>query len=449
MPEQYRTLLNMVSESYDHFERDRRMIERSIEISSKDMVELNTQLKKEKEYLKIANKELEASFAILETIIESTADGILVTDLGGHIVKYNEKFKKLWGIPADMLDTADEHIVLENALTKLVKPDEFLSRVNELYADYKAVSNDIVYFKDGRVFEQYSQPHMMNDEYVGRVWSFYDVTERKKAEKEIQENNKRLNELNHDLQVHAKELVNSNAELEQFAYVASHDLQEPLRMVSSFLTQIEKKYADVLDEKGKTYISFAVDGARRMRQIILDLLEFSRVGRAIEEQETINMEEMIKEVEVLLRKEIKEKNASVTTSELPVIKLYRTPLRQIFQNLISNALKYSRKDEPAKIHISVKHLKNQWQFAIADNGIGIDEQYFDKIFIIFQRLHNKNEYSGTGMGLAVTKKIVENLGGKIWLESTEGKGSTFYFSIPAGDVLIEQTIYKNQAANVA
>jgi light-regulated signal transduction histidine kinase (bacteriophytochrome) len=235
--------------------------------------------------------------------------------------------------------------------------------------------------------------------------------------------------LHKNLQKHAKELAISNAELEQFAYVASHDLQEPLRMVTGFLTQIEKKYGDLIDDKGKQYIAFAVDGAKRMRQIILDLLEFSRVGRMEDKLETVDLNEVVEEVQILFSKKIKEKLATILVDPLPVIHSYKSPMRQVFQNLISNALKYDREGIPSQIKIKVTELKTHWQFAVTDNGIGIDKEYFDKIFIIFQRLHNKDEYSGTGMGLAVTKKIIENLGGKIWVESEEGKGCTFYFTI--------------------
>ena len=168
-----------------------------------------------------------------------------------------------------------------------------------------------------------------------------------------------------------------------------------------------------------------------MRQIILDLLEYSRVGRNEENRGEVNINELINDINILLQMEIKEKNAVIHFSNLPVVNGYKVPLRQVFQNLIGNALKYSRKNENPKIEIRVKESKNSREFAVIDNGIGIDKQYFDKVFILFQRLHNKNEFSGTGIGLAVTKKIIENMGGKIWVESTEGQGSTFYFTLPS------------------
>ncbi|MEO8770611.1 MAG: PAS domain S-box protein [Ferruginibacter sp.] len=258
---------------------------------------------------------------------------------------------------------------------------------------------------------------------IGLLGIGRDITEKKMADE-------KLNILNTELEKNVKQLEISNAELEQFAYVASHDLQEPLRMVTSFLSQIEKKYGSMLDDKGKKYIHFAIDGAKRMRQIILDLLEFSRVGQADEKKEEVDMNELVNETLVLLRKKIEEQKGVVKISKLPVLKTFRAPLRQVFQNLIGNGLIYHKKSEAVKIDISVKDEKKYWQFAVTDNGIGIDPEYFDKIFTIFQRLHNRDEYSGTGIGLAITKKIIENMGGKIWVESEEGKGSTFYFTLP-------------------
>ncbi|SEI74091.1 PAS domain S-box-containing protein [Dyadobacter koreensis] len=251
---------------------------------------------------------------------------------------------------------------------------------------------------------------------------FKDITDRKTTESQ-------LKEMHEELEKHLKVLAASNLELEQFAYVASHDLQEPLRMITSFLTLLEKKYSESLDDKAKVYIYYAVDGAKRMRQIILDLLDFSRAGKTKEIPEKVDVGEVIHEIQTLYQKKIKDKKARIEYSEMPQLMAFRAPLRQVFQNLISNALKYHKKDQIPHIRILSTETPTHWQFCVADNGIGIDKQYFEKIFIIFQRLHNREEYSGTGMGLAITKKIVETLGGEIWVESEEKKGSSFYFTI--------------------
>ncbi|HKL34674.1 MAG TPA: ATP-binding protein, partial [Salegentibacter sp.] len=254
------------------------------------------------------------------------------------------------------------------------------------------------------------------------VGAIQDITRKKQYENSLEK-------LNLDLKKRANELAISNAELEQFAYVASHDLQEPLRMVTSFLTQLEKKYGDILDEKGLLYIDFAVDGAKRMRQIILDLLEFSRVGRTEDKLEAVDINDVLNDVKHLYRKQIADKKVRIKSESLPVINAPKSPIRQVFQNLISNAVKYSKEGVTPEINIKYNETEDFWEFTIQDNGIGIEQEYFDRIFVIFQRLHRREEYSGTGMGLAVTKKIIENLGGKIWLESQEGEGTTFHFTI--------------------
>ena len=249
-----------------------------------------------------------------------------------------------------------------------------------------------------------------------------DITERKLAESS-------MNELNEHLHNQTTELARSNSELEQFAYVASHDMQEPLRMVTGFLTQLEKKYADIIDEKGKSYISFAVGGAKRMRQILLDLLEFSKVGKVEERREKVDVNNIVNEIKMLFRKQIDQRLVTIHTNTLPTLDTFKIPLYQVFQNLIANGVKYAAESRICNIRIDASDIDTHWQFSVADNGIGIHQHHFDKIFIIFQRLHNKDEYTGTGVGLAITKKIIDNLGGKIWLTSVPGVGSTFYFTL--------------------
>lgn len=278
---------------------------------------------------------------------------------------------------------------------------------------------------NGRYAHVYDKGFIIRDKNgkaIRMIGSTQDITR-------LKENEFHLIKLNNTLQTQAKALADSNAELEQFAYVASHDLQEPLRMVTSFLILLEKKYGNIIDESGKRYIHFAVDGAKRMRQIILDLLELSKVGRKEGEPETINLNIQIQEIIGIFQKDIDDKNAVIEVGELPVIYAYKPSVRQVFQNLIGNAIKYKKNNIAAHIKITAIGVKDYWQFAIADNGVGIEQEYFDRIFIIFQRLHNQNEFSGTGIGLAISKKIIENLDGKIWLTSEFGKGSTFYFTI--------------------
>ncbi|MEO6670077.1 MAG: ATP-binding protein, partial [Ferruginibacter sp.] len=250
-----------------------------------------------------------------------------------------------------------------------------------------------------------------------------DITESKNYEEE-------LLLLNKSLSIHAEELKRSNEELEQFAFVASHDLQEPLRMVSSFMDQLKRKYADRLDEKALQYIHFATDGAKRMKQIILDLLQYSRASRPAEGQEKVDLNELLDEFKALRRNLISEKKASITSRKLPALNTHKAAMTQILHCLLDNAIKYSKEETKPEVEIDAIELENEWKFSVKDNGIGIDPQFYDKIFVIFQRLHNKDTYSGTGIGLSVAKRHVEFLGGRIWLESDPGKGSTFYFTLP-------------------
>jgi PAS domain S-box-containing protein len=226
-----------------------------------------------------------------------------------------------------------------------------------------------------------------------------------------------------------EELKRSNAELEQFAYIASHDLQEPLRMVSSFTQLLEKKYKDELDDEAREYINFAVDGAKRMQVLINDLLAFSRVTSKTVDFTEIDLKELLGEVMFNLELDIEETNAQITCDTLPEIVGDYSQILRIFQNIIANSLKY-RSEETPKVNISAHKEQGYWLFSIEDNGIGIEPQYFGQVFQIFRRLHTQDEYEGTGIGLAITKRIVERHRGNIWVESELGKGSTFYFTIP-------------------
>ena len=226
------------------------------------------------------------------------------------------------------------------------------------------------------------------------------------------------------------ELKRSNDELQQFAYVASHDLQEPLRMVSSYVQLLERRYKGRLDPDADDFIAYAVDGANRMHKLINALLEYSRVGTKGREFSLVNSEDVLNTALKNLEIALKESGAEVTHDGLPQVTVDEVQFVQLFQNLISNAVKFRNKEKP-RIHISAEKKGNEWVFSVKDNGIGIEKEYFDRIFVIFQRLHGRSEYEGTGIGLSVCKRIVERHGGRIWVESALKKGTTFYFSVPA------------------
>ncbi|MFW9876126.1 MAG: ATP-binding protein [Candidatus Thorarchaeota archaeon] len=224
------------------------------------------------------------------------------------------------------------------------------------------------------------------------------------------------------------DLRRSNEDLQQFAYVASHDLQEPLRAIVSFSQLLEDKYKDKLDKDAKDFIQFITDGAKKMNNLIKDLLAYSRITTHAKPSELIDLEIILKDALFNLQESIKESGAIITYDKMPTLKVDKTQFMQLFQNLISNAIKF-RREEPPKIYIGVQIINEELLFSIKDNGIGIESKYFDRLFNIFYRLHTKEEYPGTGIGLPICKKIVQRYGGKIWVESEFGKGSTFFFTI--------------------
>lgn len=231
-----------------------------------------------------------------------------------------------------------------------------------------------------------------------------------------------------NLEIKNRELERKNKELEQFAYVASHDLQEPLRTISSFVKLIDQEYKGKLDDKADKYLSYIVHSSDRMRTFITDLLEYSRIGSE-KKMATIDCNIVLKEVLADLEVAIQETGAEIRVGLLPVISAHPTEIKQLFHNLVFNAIKFRKKDMAPRINISARTESDSWQFSVADNGIGIDKTHHSRIFIIFQRLHTRNEYPGSGIGLSHCKKIVELHRGKIWLESEPGKGSIFYFTI--------------------
>ncbi|MDM8549663.1 ATP-binding protein [Desulfobacterales bacterium HSG2] len=261
---------------------------------------------------------------------------------------------------------------------------------------------------------------------VNKVKVFVDLDQQKR---ELAASLEKQQSLNDRLAETVAELKRSNKELEQFAYVASHDLQEPLRMVISYVNLLERRYKGKLDADADDFIGFATDGALRMRTLINDLLEFSRVGTRREPLKAVKTEDVLTQTLSDLRLTVRESGAEVTRDTLPTVMADSSQLKQLFQNLISNAIKF-RGEAPPRVHMTAEEKNGEWVFSVRDNGIGIAAEYHDQIFVIFKRLHGRTDYPGNGIGLAVCKKIVERHGGRIWMESREGVGTTFYFTIP-------------------
>jgi PAS domain S-box-containing protein len=279
--------------------------------------------------------------------------------------------------------------------------------------EYRLLRHDGVF----RWLREIGVPYESNNSYHGFIGIGIDISDRKKSDIKIQK--------------YTEDLERSNEELEQFAYVASHDLQEPLRMISSYTQLLARRYQGKLDDDANEFIHYAVDGANRMQSLIQDLLLYSRVGKTRQALKLINLEELIQNVLSNLKIVIEESNTEVSyQNSLPQVMADEIQIQQVFQNLISNAIKYRSENRPCQIKISVKQVNKMWEFSIQDNGIGIETEYFERVFEIFKRLHGKDKYTGTGIGLAVCKRIVEGHGGKIGLESEFGIGSRFYFTLP-------------------
>jgi PAS domain S-box-containing protein len=312
--------------------------------------------------------------------------------------------------------------------------DEYIGHsITEFHADQEIIADILQRLLSDQVVQDYEADLRCKDGSIRRVlidsnssWSngefirtrcfTRDITDRRQAELELQ-NQK-------------QDLARSNAELQQFAYVASHDLQEPLRMITSYLELLERRYKGQLDERADKFIAYAVDGATRMQTLINDLLSYSRVGTGEQNRKAVDCEKIVQNVLSNLHLSIVQSHAAITHDSLPKVNGDPSQLTQLFQNLISNAIKFHREEEAPQIHIGVDGTNGKWLFSVQDNGIGMEAQYLERIFIIFQRLHSKTEYPGTGIGLAVCKKIVERHGGNLRVESQPDHGSTFYFTLP-------------------
>ncbi len=287
--------------------------------------------------------------------------------------------------------------------------------------------------RDGKVVSFHCEAKMVRHD-DGQPWFIhgvaFDITELKTAEAQLKkahdELEVRVQERTAELARANDDLASSNSELEQFAYVASHDLQEPLRMITSFTQLLVSRYRGNLDTDADEFIHFIADGAKRMSSLINDLLEYSRVGTRGRPLSPIDCSTVFELACTNLRVAIEEAGATITSDPLPKVMGDEIQLLQLFQNLIGNAVKF-RGEQPVKVHVGVERQKGNWLFRISDNGIGIEPQHVERVFIIFQRLHNRSQYAGTGIGLAICKKIVERHGGRIWVESEPGAGATFCF----------------------
>lgn len=345
------------------------------------------------------------------SLIEATIDALSTIDSDGIITDVNQQMifltessrNELIGTPFKRYFTdakrAEEgvQLVLKEGHVRNYALMAIGKKGKETPVSYNAVT---YYDQDGKL--------------KGVFASARDITEQKIAEEKLKEA--------------IENLARSNKDLEQFAYIASHDLQQPLRMVESYTQLLVRRYKDKLDQDANDFIGFVVDGVKRMQGLINNLLDYSRVTTRGKPLLPTDCNQILQQVLTDFQEKITERKAEITYDKLPVINADEIQIAQLFQNLISNAIKFCEKNP--KVHIGIKDEKDEWIFSVSDNGIGIAAEHFDHVFVIFQRLVTEEQYPGNGMGLAICKRIVERHGGKIWLESTVGKGSTFYFSIP-------------------
>lgn len=509
---------------------------------------------------KHAEEALRVSNSLLQATLDSTTDGILVVNRVGKIVGLNEQFTTMWKIPDHILSSRNDDQALAWVVDQLQQPDQFLQKVRELYAHPDAESSDVLEFKDGRTFERFSKPQLLEGQPVGRVWSFRDVTQRKQAEQALQEAEARLRlalEAGHigtwdwnlvtgkivwshghealwgmapgtftgtyeafDARIHPDDrdgmsraiaeaiadrrtylrefrvvwpdgsvhwiagrgepffddtgtplrmigtvrdvterklmdeilqdlnlelerrvqdrtaqlarsteaLERSNLELTRFAYVASHDLQSPLRSISGFAQLLQQTYRDQLGEEADTWINRVVDNAKRMQALIHDLLAYSRMDFTARPLAHTDLHKVFNNAVEGLDGAIRDAGAEVSCGTLPTVMGDRSQLVQLLQNLIDNGIKYHGPDPP-RVHVAAEQHGAEWVVSVRDNGIGIDPHHQERIFEIFQRLHTQTAYPGTGIGLAICRRVATRHGGRIWVESQPGRGSVFFFTI--------------------
>ncbi len=394
--------------------------------------ELEERVKERTAQLEAANQQLQENYNLLQTVINSNPNAIYVKDCQGRYLLMNYPGARLFNKSVEEIIGQDDTVLFPPEVCAKVKADD-----QRIITSGNCEILEETIFIQGEWRTYLTSKNAYCDSHgniLGTVAFARDITPLKQTQEALRQANEEL-----ELRIQARtaelvqanaELVRSNQELEQFAYVASHDLREPLRKIKSYTDLLVKRYQGQLDEKADKYITHITEGATRMQVLITDLLIYSRVTRGELSLEPTDLGAVLNQALIDLSTTIQESKALIATDPLPTVRANRSQMGQLLQNLIANAIKF-RASQPPQIQIKAALHEQFWTISVQDNGIGIDPQYAERIFVIFQRLHTKDKYLGTGIGLAICKRIVERHGGRIWVESELGRGTTFSFTLPA------------------
>jgi PAS domain S-box-containing protein len=370
------------------------------------------------------NRSLRESEERFRSVTQSANDAIVSIDVHSRILSWNQAAQNIFGFSTDEIRGREITMIMPERYRAMHNAGmKRLLTTGESHVIGRTIELSGLR-KDGTEFPlELSLSSWKSGGEIFFTGILRDITERKAAQLKLEDKTR-------ELQLKADELMRSNRELEQFAYVASHDLQEPIRMIAGYSTLLAEEYFEKIEGEGKDYLNIIQESSMRMRALVSDLLEYSRLGQGIIQPQPIVVDGVVKKAIENLQLLIQNAGATVTRDQLN-FSIMAEPLQllQLFQNFISNALKFRREDVHCKIHVGVREGPAEWIFSVQDNGIGIDPRYHDKIFALFQRLHDRKKYPGTGIGLSICKKIVENHHGRIWVESTPGEGTTFYFTL--------------------
>ncbi len=400
--------------------RSRGMIGMAIDVTERHLAqkELGRLRLELEERIEARTAELSYHAALLAAQQESSPDGILVVDEKGRIIAHNKLFARMWAIPEAVLASGSDERAIASVLSMLVSPEDFLARVRHLYDHPDEASIDELPLRDGRVFERYSSPARGADgRYYGRVWHFRDITERVRRDNDIQEK--------------SAALARSNSELELYAYAASHDLSAPLSRILSFAGLLEERVKGKLAASELDLLARMRKSAAAALKLVNDMLTLSRVGRDPLPCETVDLSVLLDEVRSELAAEIARAGARVEAGRLPVLRAHAIPLHNLLLNLLSNAVKFRSPDRPCVVRVESRRDGDVLELTFADNGIGFDQGYAEKIFQPFLRLHTSSEYEGSGIGLAICRRVAQRYGGSLTAAAEEGKGAVFVLRLPA------------------